>query len=118
MAGPPWWSRVSCWWWTSSCSWGPAGRGRRVDRDLLADGRLESGVEREQERLDVLPVGRVEILEHGSRDEVEHGGHAAVVQEPEAPHLIADGGAAGDAGHADLLVEVAEVSDLELLRLA
>src|SRR5262249_11623285 len=90
----------------------------RVDRDLLADGRLESGVEREQELLDVLPVGRVEILEHGSRDEVEHGGHAAVVQEPEAPHLIADGGAAGDAGHADLLVEVAEVSDLELLRLA
>src|SRR5262245_20610908 len=85
MAGPPWWSRVSCWWWTSSCSWGPAWSGRRVDRDLLADGRLESGVEREQELLDVLPVGRVEILEHGSRDEVEHGGHGAVVAGTRSP---------------------------------
>src|SRR5262249_61985951 len=92
--------------------------GARVDRHLLADGRRESGIEGEQELLELLLLGGVQVLEHRRGNEVEDGRDAAVVEHAEATHLLAERALAGDAELADLLVEVPEVGDLELLRLA
>jgi hypothetical protein len=100
-------------------------RGRRY---LLAHRRTKSGVEGEKELLDVLPVGvrrraRAEV-ERRCVQEDEDGGDAAVVKEAEAAHLIAEEAGAGIAAdrrepeHADLLIEISLVGDLELLRLA
>jgi hypothetical protein len=78
----------------------------------------QARVEGEQERLDVasawcsaagpLPKSKTDACR--KLKTVKDG---AVVQEPEPPHLIA-----GRSEHADLLVEVPQVGDLELLGLA
>ena len=106
-----------------------------VERDLLADDRREVGVEGEHELLDVAAL--LVVLEADGRpadgvvaedvgvEEAEEGVDGAVVQEAEAADLRAlerqverrDAGDVEHAEHADLLVEVAQVRDLDDLHL-
>ena len=99
------------------------GRGR--ERHLLADDRPEPRVHGQHERLDVPPLRVVLEIEDLRMQEDEDRGDGAVVEEAEAAHLGTDRTRAGDARgtvrkaeHADLLVEVPEMRDLELLHLA
>ena len=94
-------------------------------RDLLADDRREIAVEREDERFDLAPLRIVGKGEHGCMQEVEDVVDAAVVQEAETAHLRPGRPGARKsrlhlrhAEHADLLVQIAQVGDFELLRLA
>src|SRR5207247_5135923 len=93
---------------------------------LLADDRREPRVERHEERLDLTAL-RVRVateVEDARVQEVEDRIDAAVVQEAEGAHLVTHRArrrrlrARRHAEHADLLIEVPEMRDLELLRLA
>src|SRR5262249_53593422 len=104
--------------------------GRR-ERHLLADHRRQVAVEREQELFDVASgriVGEADVrtadvvvAEHRGVEEAEQRVDAAVVQKAEAADLRALEGQierilAGDverAEHADLLIQVAQVRDLD-----
>ena len=101
-------------------------RSSPVERDLLADDRREGRVEGEDELLEVARARSSSRMKTRRVQEVEDGGDAAVVQEAEAAHLVAlmlaargrdvDERHVGHAEHADLLVGVPQVRDLELLR--
>src|SRR5262249_34449872 len=103
---------------------GDGGVGGR-ERDLLTDDRRQIRIEREHERLDVVRLlGRQ--AEHRRAEEARDRIDAAVVQEAESAHLLTHEGALGRADrrdrrhaeHPDLLVRVAQMRDLEVLRLA
>ena len=91
--------------------------GGGVDRHLLAHAGLQARVEGEQELLDLAPWVRSRFWKTGDATkfctvETERQ------QEAEAADLVTDRPASRDAELADLLVQVAQVGDLELLRLA
>jgi len=95
------------------------------ERDLLPDDGCQVAVEREHELLELRALGVVDA-EHAGAVEAEERVDAAVVQEAESAHLgaearriaVAEEGHLRHAEHADLLIGVAQVGDLELLRLA
>ena len=93
--------------------------GRR-ERDLLADDRRASSVSKASTKRSSWFCSVPRQREHAGAEEAEDGVDAAVVQEAEAADLRAARrrADAGRAEHADLLVDVPQVRDLEHLGLA